>query len=119
MKQLFLLFFLVVTFTAAQADRTIDIDEDTEIADIMLLDQEVERLVTKVRQCSAVGLAPASDCYCHYPRKLAATRAAYDRVARKYPGWTDNSVRWRNEADMFSSNLYLPGIRQRLEQPCS
>ena len=118
MRQLILLFSLVVACAEARTDRTIELHKVSEIADIEVLDQEVEQLVAKVRQCAAAGLAPASDCYCQYPGKLAATKHAYDRVANKYPNWTDGSVRWWGEGKAFSSNLYLRGIRQQLEQPC-
>ena len=119
MRQLILFSFLVVSSGEALSDRTVELHKVSEITDIEVLDQEVEQLVAKVRQCVAAGLAPASDCYCQYPSRLAATREAYHRVADKYPNWTDGSVRWWNEDRAFSSNLYLRWIRQQLEQPCS
>ena len=119
MRRLFVLLFLLVASSAARTDRTIEIHEVSEISDIAFLDKELEQMVAKVRQCAAAGLASASDCYCQYPGKLAAIRKAYDRVAKKYPDWTDGSIRWWDKGSSFSSNLYLRGVRQQLEQPCS
>ena len=101
------------------SDGTIEISEVSEISDIVVLDQELEQMVVKVRQCAEAGLASASDCYCQYPAKLAAIRKAYNRVARKYPSWTEGSIRWWDEGRSFSSNLYLRGVGQQLARPCS
>jgi len=119
MRQIILFFVLAVASAEVLSGRTIDIHKLSEIKDIAVLYQKVNQLVSKVRQCAAAGMAPASDCYCQYPSKLAATRTAYERVEKKYPSWMDNSVRWRGEEEIFSSNLYLRGIRQQLNQPCS
>lgn len=118
--------FFILAVACAQAhpvsalgERTIELHTSSEIADIELLDQQVEQLVAKVRQCAAVGLAPASDCYCYYPGKLESTRQAYEDVVSKHPSWADGSVRWWTDDGSFSSSLYLRGIRQQIEQPCT
>ena len=110
---------LVVATAEVLSGQTIDIHKVSEIKDIEVLDQELDQLVSKVRQCAAAGMSPASDCYCQYPAKLAAARATYKRLENKYPRWMGNSVRWRNDMEALSSNLYLRGIRQQLNQPCS
>ncbi len=112
-------FILAIATAEVLSGQTIDIHKVSEIKDIEVLDQELDQLVSKVRQCAAAGMAPASDCYCQYPTKLAAARATYKRLENKYPRWMGNSVRWRNDMEALSSNLYLRGIRQQLNQPCS
>ena len=119
MKKLVFVFVFLLHSSTSFSDRTIDVHEVSEILDVTRLDMELEQMVSKVRQCAAVGLASASDCYCHYPARLDAVRQAYDRLAEKYPNWMDRSIRWWNEGSDFSSNLYLRGIRQRLSRPCS
>ena len=119
MIRLVLLSLLLVASSGAQTESTIEIYKVSEISDIAVLDKELEQMVAKVRQCAAAGLASASDCYCEYPGKLAAIRKAYDRVVEKYPSWTEGSIRWWDKGSGFSSNLYLRGVRQQLEQPCS
>ena len=116
-----LVFFLALSLqsSGSLSDRTIEISDISEISDVARLDMELEQMVSKVRQCAAVGLASASNCYCKYPAKLDAVREAYDTLAKKYPNWRDRTIRWWDEGSAFSSNLYLRGVRQRLSEPCS
>ena len=119
MQRTILLFFLLITSVSAAGNETIELRTSSEIADIQLLDRQVEQLVAKVRQCAAAGLAPASDCYCYYPEKLASTRQVFRAVVSKHPDWADGSVLWRTDERSLSSSLYMRGIRQQIEQPCS
>jgi len=116
---LLLIFLLFVSPQALTEEPLLELHASSDIADIERLDQEVSRLIAKVRQCAAAGLAPASECYCLYPAKLESTREVYSSLLDKHPHWEDHSLRWRNEDRALTSNLHLRGLRSRIEQPCT
>lgn len=118
-KQAIPFFLLLLVPAQALSESTIELHRSADIADIERLDEELTRLVAKVRQCAAAGLAPVSDCYCVYPSKLEATRRVYSHLLDKHPEWEDRSVLWWNEDRSYTSNLHLRGLRDKIEQPCS
>ena len=103
----------------ASSARPIELMKANDIADVKQLDVEVERLAAKVRQCAAAGLAPATECHCQYPSKLASAKNAYQSVIQKHPEWEDQTVLWWDQARSYPSNLHFRGLRAQFESPCS
>ena len=112
----FLLVTLLLAGTGSVAASTIHLESAGDIRDIEQLDYEVDRLVAKVRQCAAAGLASVNECFCHYPRKLASARSAFQKLLVKHPDWEDRSIRWPD--NRAASQLHLRGLREKIEQPC-
>jgi len=92
--------------------------EPTDIRDIERLDYEVVRLNAKIRQCAAAGLAPAMECHCFYPSKLASAINVYQTVLEKHPDWENRAVLWWDSAGAMPSNLHLGGLKLTIEKPC-
>ena len=108
---------LMLVFTMEVQASVLMLSSEGDIRDIEMLDSEVDRLVAKVRQCAAAGLAPVSDCFCYYPAKLASARSAFNRVLVKHPDWEDRSIRWRDNRQ--PDQLHLGGLKKRIQQPCT
>ena len=119
MFKVILLLILIAVPVEVCSDQTVELHRSSDIADIELLDRELTRLVAKVRQCAAAGLAPASECYCYYPSKLESTREVYREVIDRHPDWVDRSLLWWDESRSFMSSLHLRGLKTHMEQPCS
>jgi hypothetical protein len=96
----------------------IEIMRTSDIQDIERLDYEVDRLNAKIKQCAAAGLAPAIECHCHYPDKLASAIDAYQSVLEKHPGWENRAVLWWDSARTTPSNLHMGGLKLTIETPC-
>jgi hypothetical protein len=96
----------------------LELMEPTDIRDIERLDYEVVRLNAKIRQCAAAGLAPAIECHCFYPNKLASAINVYQTVLEKHPDWENRAVLWWDSARTMPSNLHLGGLKLTIEKPC-
>ena len=95
----------------------LELMEATDIQDIERLDYEVVRLNAKIKQCAA-GLAPAIECHCFYPNKLASAINVYQTVLKKHPDWENRAVLWWDSARTTPSNLHLGGLKLTIEKPC-
>lgn len=104
--------------SAGQATFPVQLKENSDIQDIESLEQEVDNLTSKIRQCAAAGLAPAIECHCLYPNKLASTINAYYEVLEKHPEWENRAVLWWDNQRVTPSNLHMGGIRTTIEKPC-
>lgn len=118
---LFLLCHLLMTALLAQGapHHPIELLDENEIHDIEALDTAVNQLSAKMRQCVAAGLAPATQCHCLYPRKLASAKAAYFDLLAKYPNWAGRAVLWWDLSGAYSSNLHMGGLKHTIGQPCN
>ena len=96
----------------------LELMEPTDIQDIERLDYEVVRLNAKIKQCAAAGLAPAIECHCFYPNKLASAINVYQTVLEKHPDWENRAVLWWDSARTMPSNLHLGGLKLTIEKPC-
>jgi hypothetical protein len=96
----------------------LELMEPTDIRDIERLDYEVVRLNAKIKQCAAAGLAPAMECHCFYPNKLASAINVYQTVLEKHPDWENRAVLWWDSATTIPSNLHLGGVKLTIEKPC-
>ena len=96
----------------------LELMEATDIQDIERLDYEVVRLNAKIKQCAAAGLAPAIECHCFYPNKLASAINVYQTVLEKHPDWENRAVLWWDSARTMPSNLHLGGLKLTIEKPC-
>lgn len=112
-----LMTLFLLTLSDQLAASTIQLDSAGDIRDIEQLDYEVDRLVAKVRQCAAAGLAPVNECFCYYPEKLASARSAFQKLLIKHPDWEDQAIRWPD--DRSASQLHLRGLKQRIQRPCA
>jgi hypothetical protein len=108
-----LLILILLAGVPGAAASTLVLEKAGDIRDIEQLDTEVDRLVSKVRQCAAAGLAPVSQCFCYYPAKLASTRVAYYKVLIKHPHWEDRAIRWQYNTS--SAELHLGGLKKRIQ----
>ena len=70
----------------------LELMDPTDIQDIKRLDYEVVRLNAKINQCAAAGLAPAIECHCFYPHKLASAINVYQTLLEKHPSWENRRV---------------------------
>ncbi|MFP6805151.1 MAG: hypothetical protein VCA12_18710 [Pseudomonadales bacterium] len=112
-----LLMFIPLVFGATPG-LPLELMEPTDIRDIERLDYEVVRLNAKIKQCAAAGLAPATECHCFYPNKLASAINVYQTVLEKHPGWENRAVLWWDSARTMPSNLHLGGLKLTIEKPC-
>jgi hypothetical protein len=120
MKVLMFLVLLVVPGAGAASPKTpIELMNPADIADIEKLDRKVDRLIAKVRQCEAAGLAPSSQCICYYPGKFASAKSLYHSVLEKHPEWEGRAVLWWDNTRSYPSNIHLGGLRNQFEQSCS
>lgn len=116
--QLLILLMILPVKAASDSLTPIQLTARQEIADIEELDAAVDQLNNKMRQCAAAGLAPLPECHCRYPRKLALTKTALNRVLNKYPQWQNRAVLWWNTHGTRPSNLHLGGVGTRIGLPC-
>jgi hypothetical protein len=96
----------------------IEIIGTSDIQDIERLDYEVDRLNAKIKQCAAAGLAPAVECHCRYPNKLASAIDVYQSVLEKHPDWENRAVLWWDSARTIPSNLHMGGLKLTIEKSC-
>ena len=96
----------------------IEIMETSDIQDIERLDHEVDRLNAKIKQCAAAGLAPAVECHCRYPVKLASAIYVYQSVLEKHPDWENRAVLWWDSERTIASNLHMGGLKLTIDKPC-
>jgi hypothetical protein len=96
----------------------LELMELNDIRDIERLDYEVVRLNAKIKQCAAAGLAPAIDCHCFYPNKLASAIYVYQTVLEKHPDWENRAVLWWDSARTIPSNLHMGGLKLTIEKSC-
>ncbi|MEO2183007.1 MAG: hypothetical protein ABGY43_11965 [bacterium] len=112
-----LLMFIPLVFGATPG-LPLELMEPTDIRDIERLDYEVVRLNAKIKQCAAAGLAPAIECHCFYPNKLASAINVYQTVLEKHPDWENRAVLWWDSARTMPSNLHLGGLKLTIEKSC-
>ena len=96
----------------------LELMESTDIEDIERLDYEFVRLNAKIRQCTAAGLAPAIECHCFYPDKLASVIDVYQTVVEKHPDWENRVVLWWDSARTIPSNLHMGGLKLKIKKSC-
>lgn len=96
----------------------LELMKPSDIRDIERLDYEVVRLTAKIKQCAAVGLAPATECHCFYPKKLASAINVYQTVLEKHPDWENRAVLWWDNDRTIPSNLHMGGLRLTIEKSC-
>lgn len=96
----------------------LELMERNDIQDIERLDVEVDRLNAKIKQCAAAGLAPALECHCFYPDKLASAIVVYQSVLEKHPDWENRAVLWWDSERTVPSNLHMGGLKLTIEKSC-
>ena len=96
----------------------LELMERNDIQDIERLDVEVDRLNAKIKQCAAAGLAPALECHCFYPDKLASAIVVYQSVLEKHPDWENRAVLWWDSERTVPSNLHMGGLKLTIEKTC-
>lgn len=112
-----LLMFIPLVSSGAPAF-PLELMERNDIQDIERLDYEVDRLNSKIKQCAAAGLAPALECHCFYPNKLASAIVAYQSVLEKHPDWENRVVLWWDSEKTIPSNLHMGGLKLTIEKSC-
>ena len=112
-----LMLLLLVALPATAA--TLELRDQDEIAAARALDQSMDGLVAKVRQCAAAGLAPAAECHCYYPAKLDSARSLYREVIDRHPEWEDRTLLWWEDGRASPSNVQMRGAKIRFATPCS
>ena len=119
MKILVFLILLALPATGGTSSKMpIELMKASDIADIEQLDKKVDRLIAKVKQCEAAGLAPAKNCYCFYANKFASAKSLYHSVLAKHPEWAGRAVLWWDDSRSFPSNIHLGGLQNQFEQTC-
>jgi hypothetical protein len=96
----------------------LELMDPTDIQDIERLDYEVVRLNAKINQCAAAGLAPAIECHCFYPHKLASAINVYQTLLEKHPNWENRRVLWWNSTGTIASNLHMASLKLIIKKPC-
>lgn len=116
----FLLIVALMVVTPAMASSpTVELEDAGDIEAARELDDKLDQLIAKVRQCAAAGLAPADQCYCQYPSKLNAARSTYEEMLDRNPNWEDSTLLWWEGNRPYPSNLQMRGLKVRFAQPCS
>jgi hypothetical protein len=110
---------LIPIFVDASSSRPLELMAAGDIEDIQTLGVEVDRLVAKIKQCAAAGLAPATQCHCYYPGKLGRAKSTFQSILAKHPEWEDRAVLWWDDTRTNPSNLHMGGVRAQFEQPCT
>ncbi len=121
MRIIFCLLFLLVSNQVdaeVVSKHPLALHHSSELKEIEALDREVDQLLTKIEQCAVSELAPAGQCHCQYPGKLASVRVAITSLLEKHPDWGDRALLWWDRQTPYASSLHLGSVQNQLAQPC-
>jgi hypothetical protein len=81
------------------------------------MDRAIVMLSDKVMQCAQNKAAPASECFCLYPRELSRVKKTYEETLSQRPGWADRTVSYAKDGKTYA--VSFGGLKQQLERNCS
>jgi hypothetical protein len=123
-RKLVCLFFLLVSIQGValaddSAKHPLALRQSSDLREVQALDREVDQLLTKIQQCAVAELAPAGQCHCQYPSKLASVKNSINRLLEKHPDWDDRALLWWDRQTTYASSLHLGGVQRQLDEPCN
>ncbi len=80
------------------------------------MSKAIDDMGKKVMECSQRKLAPASECFCLYPKELSDVRKIYEETIKKHPNWKGKAVSY--EQDGRTNAVSLSGVGSQLEIKC-
>ena len=87
-----------------------------DIQDASAMSQAVDGMSNKVMECVQSKLAPASECFCRYPKELSHLRKVYEDTLKHHPNWKDKAVSYMR--DDKGHAVSFSGMSRQLEIKC-
>ena len=95
----------------------IELTKPDDIRDASTIDQAIVKLSNKVMECVQSKLAPANDCYCHYPQEFSNVRKTYEGTIAQHSDWKNKIVSYTREGKSYA--VSFDGLSRQLERKCS
>jgi len=94
----------------------IQLNNAEDARDASLMSKAIDGMSKKVMECKQRKQAPASECFCLYPKELSNVSKVYEETIKKHPNWKDKGVSY--EQDGINTAISLSGVGRQLEIKC-